>query len=408
MLSAYIRRDFAGLGVYRSYLDTARVGLMPFTVRDEAVSSLLEYLTDPLGKVADVAWKYEYLRKRLSRLIPAPGPENVTLMGSTTSCIVRTAASAMLYLSRETGEPVPIITTIHEYPGVLRALHSLCRSMPHACSGIHLAGSPGIASWEEEVVELAEKGPSIVVASSIAWVTGYLADLERVASKTRSSGGFLIVDAAQQLGQAVVDYNGIGVDIACGTSKKWLLNPLSNIGIAYVSERASRIEPYIVGSHNVESSPLDLCDPSGPNLSYRLLPDADRFMSISRPSLFSIDMAIGVVEYLLGISPHAIRDHIIALVRLAEDLAGEKGFSVALDGVSYDRRSGIVLVDMGLSPAKHFEACRRLSKRGIAVSCRGQAGYAGLRVSIHLYNNEDDVRVFFEEASREAKRLGAD
>ena len=408
MLSAYIRRDFAGLGAYRSYLDTARVGLMPFTVRDEAVSSLLEYLTDPLGKIADVAWKYEYLRKSLARLIPAPGPKNVTLMGSTTSCIVRMAASALLYLSREMGEPVPIVSTIHEYPGVLRALQSICRSMPHACSGLHLAGSRGEASWEEHVVELAEKGPSVVVASSVAWVTGYLADLSRVASKTRSSGGFLIVDTAQQLGQVPIDYDSIGVDVACGTSKKWLLNPLSNIGLAYVSSRAANLEPYIVGMHNVESSPLDLCDPAGPSLTYRLLQDADRFMSISRPSLFSIDMAIGVVEYLLGISPHAIRDHIITLVRLAEDLASEEGFSIALDGINYDRKSGIVLVDMGFSPAKHFEACRRLAKRGIAVSCRGQAGFAGLRVSIHLYNNEDDVRVFFEEASREARRLGAD
>ena len=401
MLSVYLRHDFPSLGSFRSYLDTARVGLMPSIARDEAVRRLIEYHANPLAKIEEALWRYEHLKKGLARLLGASSQRNITLMGSTTSCIARSVGSILVSRLASDRIPLRVAVTIHGYPGVARAVKSLCRSLRGACADFSIVGRSGSPGWEEDAIEWFDEAPGVLVASSVEWVTGYVPRLESVAVAARKADGFLVVDGAQQTGHIPLDLSGIGLDVLCTTSRKWLLNPLSGLGIGYVSDRLIRsIEPYIVGQHNVKADPSGLCDPAGPRLVDELRDDADRFMSISRPTVFSIDVANIVVEYLLSISPDAVKDHVLALRKILEDLAVDKKLGVALADENFDRKSGIALIETGLPPAKTMEVCKALSRRGVAVSCRGQAGFHGIRASMHIYNNEADIQVFIDELAR--------
>ena len=398
MLSLYTRRDFPSLGLYRSYLNTALVGLMPRVLREEGVRSLIEYVSDPVGKTLDAAMKYEYLRKGLARLFGAD-PGEITIAGSTTSCIARIAASIIVSRARE-GERTWIAATIHEYPGVVQAVRSICRSLSPACEGFSLVGSPGREQWEDDAELFLEEHPgAVLIASGVSWVAGYHADLARVAVRARKTGGYLIADVAQHVGNVVFNAHETGVDAACGTTKKWLLNPLSGMGVTYVSRRLIReVDPYLYNLHNLQFSTDDYC--SGDDRLLGNLPfkeDADKFSTISRPSTFSLDVAGMVIDYILALSQEAINDHVIALRRVAEDLLEQEGIAYSLSGVPYSRRSGIILAMPGLRPARLLEICKSLQKRGVAVSCRSQAGFTGIRISVHIYNEARDVEVFVED-----------
>ncbi len=406
MLSTYLRRDFPSLGIYRSYLNTAYVGLMPRIVREEGVRSLVEYVSDPLGKRLAALDKYNDLRRRLSWIIQWPSESLVTVMSGTTSCIARMTASILASLSRERGERIPVALTRHEFPGVIHAVRSLCSTLRSYCSGTYLIGERGKPDWEEKAIEFQEETGGIVIASSVQWDTGYLGDIGRVQKYAVKNDGFMIVDVAQHAGQLTVDGARNRLDVVCGTFKKWLLAPIAGIGYGAFSQRiVDRVEPYFYTLYNLEFEEEQYCDPSDSllgKLPFRS--DAEKFTSVGRPSLFSIEIASLVLEYLSEISQPAIRDHILGLRKIAEDLIVDSGFNYVLNGYSYERKSGIILVDIGKSPSETLKICRLLQKRGISVSCRGQSGIHGIRVSFHIYNDSSDLILFLEDLKRLVSR----
>ena len=67
----------------------------------------------------------------------------------------------------------------------------------------------------------------------------------------------------------------------------------------------------------------------------------------------------------------------------------------------WGQRSGIVTFTLGQGAARDTACLRRLLDRGILISQRYTAGVGGLRVSVHFFNNEDDVRQLAEAVAAE-------
>ena len=408
MLSVYMRRDFPALGLYRSYLNTAYIGLMPRILRDQGVRLLVEYVSDPLTKNLEAREKYLQARTLLARYAGIEVPERLTLLAQgTTSCIERTVLTSLASLASREGRPVRIITTVHEYPGVLLALQSLCQSLPSVCREVKVVGGvEGDYKWEDHVLEaLEDEPPSVVTVSSIEWVSGYRGDIGSLVSRVESNGSVLIVDGAHHFGHLPLTPLEKRAHAICGTTRKWLLAPLAGLGIAYYSERMIReFEPYSYSIHHlsVPVSPGDV-------LEKRKLPfldTADKFSALSRPSEFSIELLYEVVKYLLySTSIVAVQDHIMGLRKILVDLLVDKGFSEALEGEPYDRKTGIVLVQTGLPPSKEEAVAKSLNKVGVSVSYRDQHGVHGIRVSIHLYNNEQDLQIFVDELASAVRSI---
>ncbi len=399
MLSAYTRGDFPGLGSFQSYLNTAVVGLVPRTVRDKGLRSLLEFINNPLGKSQEALEVYNRIRILFSTLIGLGNKNNIVITNGTTDCIVSIAASLITKHYREHREPVIIGVTNQEFPGVVYALRSLCESLYTYCNKVVEIG--GTIEWEEDASTFLDKSGRLLVASSVQWTTGYKADLGDVLSERRDDS-YIILDTAQHFGQSSVPIYMRRADAACGTSIKWLLMPVASLGIAYVNDRiVEEVVPLVYGLSNLEIDNIEkyYIDPSkNPLIDAPILKqDATRFLPIGKPSIHAMELFLESLNYLVSISPMAVEDHIMGLRKILVEMLEDMNLREYLEGYSYRSKSGIILVETGLKTLKEVELVRRLMSRGIAVSARGQSGIHGVRVSIHLYNNERDLYKFVDE-----------
>ncbi|MEB3764720.1 MAG: aminotransferase class V-fold PLP-dependent enzyme [Desulfurococcales archaeon] len=399
MLSVYTRGDFPGLGSFQSYLNTAVVGLVPRTVRDKGLRSLLEFINNPLGKSQEAIDVYNRIRTVFSTLIGLGNKDNIVITNGTTDCIVSIAASLIINHYRDHREPVIIGVTKQEFPGVVYALRSLCESLNAYCNKVVEVG--GSVEWEEEASAFLDRKGRLLVASSIQWTTGYKGDLGDIL-KSRRDDSYIILDTAQHFGQSSVPIYMRHADAACGTSIKWLLMPVASLGIAYINDRLiEEIAPVVYGLSNLEIDNIEkyYIDPGKNPLHDNLLlkRDATRFLPVGKPSIHAMELFLESLNYLVSISPMAVEDHIMGLRKILVEMLEDINLREHLEGYSYRSKSGIILVETGLKTLKEVELVKRLMSRGIAVSARGQSGIHGIRVSIHLYNNEKDLYKFVDE-----------
>ncbi len=395
MLSSYVRGDFPGLARFRAYLNTAAEGLVPRPARDALVRHLMLFSEDPVGVGASLPERLEEAGRLVERAygLPASG---LAWGESTTHMIVRAAMTA---LAASGGGGVAV--TPMEFPGVTYALASACRR-----AGCRLVVAEGEGSPEEALVAAVENGASVVVASSVFWVTGYALDVPWLARRVERLGGFLVVDAIQHLG-ALPSTQLAEADAACASPKKWLLAPHSSTALCYVGRRlieAPGAEPPWYSLNNVDLGDrqrfwLDpwkrISEPPPPSRSPSMLNAPSGLHYLSAAALEE------TLRYLSMIPVEAVYEHILRLRRHLVDLLEDEGLGV--HPVPKGRESEIVLVETGLPPERELALARELASRGVAVSARGQAGVHGIRVSLHLYNSLRDVEVFVEELARLAR-----
>ncbi len=411
LLSVYTRGDFPGLGSYQSYLNTAVVGLVPRSVREKALGFLLDFINNPLGKGKEAQEVHRQVRNLFSTYIGLEREKNITVFNSTTDCILSIISSIMIEYFERTGRKTTIGVTQQEFPGVVLAVRSLCKSLDKYCEKVVYVG--GTIEWEDEAGSFLDKSGRVLVASSVQWTTGYRGNLENLISKEfPGEDSHIVLDIAQHVGQAPVPLNMKYASALCGTSIKWMLAPVSGIGIGYVSDRLLS-ENYRPLAYTLRNLAIDNIDTfyinplkdmlkSVPPLSSSAL----KYLPVGRPSLYSIELFLEALRYLLSISPMAVEDHIMGLRKMLVEMIEDLGLREFLEGYNYRSKTGIVLVETGLTPHKEFEIVNYLMRRGIAVSARGQAGIHGIRVSIHLYNNERDLYLFVQELKKAIQTIG--
>lgn len=90
------------------------------------------------------------------------------------------------------------------------------------------------------------------------------------------------------------------------------------------------------------------------------------------------------LELLMEIGPEAISRRILDRADRVRELATERGWSIYGPQAPEERSAIVSLFRPGTD---HAAFARRLRERGIVVSCRE----GRLRVSAHVYNDEDDL-----------------
>jgi selenocysteine lyase/cysteine desulfurase len=91
----------------------------------------------------------------------------------------------------------------------------------------------------------------------------------------------------------------------------------------------------------------------------------------------------------------AIEEHIINLTEELIDGLRSAGATVVSPS-ERAARSGIVTFTLGQGPARDTACLHRLLDQRILISQRYTAGVGGLRVSVHFFNNQDDVQGLVE------------
>ncbi|HXF98217.1 MAG TPA: aminotransferase class V-fold PLP-dependent enzyme [Gaiellaceae bacterium] len=236
----------------------------------------------------------------------------------------------------------------------------------------------------ERFAEAIDERTALVCCTAISYRTGYRLDVPAVARLARERGALCLADSYQAAGALPLDVRALGVDVLTAGTVKYLLG---SAGLAFMYVRRElheRLLPTQTGWFADEDIfRMDISD-------YSPAPDARRFDAGTPPvpSIYAGLAGIGVVQE-AGVP--AIEAHVRGLVaRLLEGL-DELGARVTTPR-GEEEHGPLVCVASTDAPA----LVQALRRERVVVSERDSS----VRVSLHLYNVEEDVDRVLEALAR--------
>jgi selenocysteine lyase/cysteine desulfurase len=374
----------------RVFLDAACVSLMPVQAAEALRRLEQELLTctsrDASAHHINLDRTAERPRREAARLIGAR-PEDIALVESTTQGLQ--AIAAVVPLRR--GDKILVGET--EFMGV--AVPWIPRQ---EAEGFHLEVVPHRNGrlLVEDFAQAIDRHTCMILLSSVQWNNGFRADLEAFSTLSRERKVVLVVDAIQQLGAIGLDVSRTPVDFLVSGGHKWLNAPVGR-GFLYVHpSQVERLRPPAWGYLNINEPPQGWAEyfatPTIPAVRPYDFTKAARAFEIGGTANYPGNAVLGASLALineLGIG--AIEKHILDLTEILIDRLRSAGATV-VSPPERAARSGIVTFTLGQGVSADTACLQRLLDRRILISQRYTAGVGGLRVSVHFFNNEEDIQ----------------
>lgn len=233
-------------------------------------------------------------------------------------------------------------------------------------------------TWEDVLGQL-DDSTRLVALSSVHYVTGALAEIDRIGRELRARGVLFCVDAIQSLG--AVPTSARHVDFLVADAHKWLLGP-QGMGVCFVRRACfETLEPVFVGWKSVRSERDFLQQ----QLDYA--PSARRYEPGSLNALGVVGVS-AALQLLAAAGIPAIAGRISQLrARLVPELE-HRGYEVL--GGAAAQGSGIISFQR--HGADMQQLYRALDAHKIITSLRQDpGGRACLRVAPHFYNTDAEL-----------------
>jgi selenocysteine lyase/cysteine desulfurase len=206
-------------------------------------------------------------------------------------------------------------------------------------------------------------------------------DIERVARALRAQGAALLVDATHAVGVVAIDVHTLDPDFLVFPTYKWLLGPYGR-AFLYVAKRRQDGVPLEQTSYGRRAIASDRA-PYLRDLDF--VSDARRFDMGERDHFISLEMAAVGMEMMAEWGADAVRARLAGLTaRLADGLGNSRA-----------------LVPDAAVRAPHILSLRfpngmpeRLTERLAAEHVHVAPRIGRMRISPHVYNDEEDVDRF--------------
>jgi cysteine desulfurase / selenocysteine lyase len=238
-----------------------------------------------------------------------------------------------------------------------------------------------------DLVEAIDPGTAVVTFSVVQFATGTRVDAGRVVERAHEVGARVVVDATQLAGAGLVDTIGWGADALVTSGYKWLSSHGGVALLALAPDLVTRL-PGLIGWMGAQR-PFDL-DP----LKLRLADDARRFelSTMSYVSAIGLESSIAMLS---SLGFERIDEHARHLAAHLVDRVAELGWRPFRAPGDPSAASHIV----SLRHADHDPAvtAERLASES-RIICGRRAG--GLRISLHAYNDGEDVDRLVEALRR--------
>ena len=323
------------------------------------------------------AGQYERARKAAAALIGA-SPDDVALISS----VGYGVSTAGKVLSIPRGSRVIVLENDHTSP----VLEWIGRAEAGGFT-VDTVKQPSDADWNSAVLEAIERPGAAPLAlasiSSVHWSDGGAIDLPRIAAALKKQGAALLVDATHDVGVRKIDVKTLDPDFLIFPTYKWVLGPYGR-AFMYVAKRRQNGVPLeqTAAARKAVSAEDTLYFR---DIAYR--DDARRYDMGERDHFISLEMASIGMEMMAGWGSEAVVERIAMLTgRLAEGL-GNLGFDLP---DAKHRAPHILCVGFpkGMAPD--------LPKRLAAENVHAASRLGRLRISPHVYNDEQDVDRFVE------------
>jgi selenocysteine lyase/cysteine desulfurase len=235
----------------------------------------------------------------------------------------------------------------------------------------------------------------VVTCSYVTFAPGLRTDIVRLAEACAKRDVMLLVDGAQGVGILDIDMSRVPIAAMSVSTQKGLM-ALYGMGFLYVrKEWAERLDPPFLSRFSVDLGAAHEATGGGDN--YALMPGARRFevgnynfigAAAVEPGLDIISHAgtAAIEEHVLRLSERMIRGlQEVGLPVFAAERGVHRGHIVAIGnaiGSQHDSTDDPLMQSL----------YKGLSENGVRLTIRRGI----LRVSMHLYNNEDDVDGFLD------------
>jgi selenocysteine lyase/cysteine desulfurase len=359
------------------YLNAAGWGPMPIAVQ-EAGRAAMNRKGQPWKLTSDFyGAQYERARKAAAALIGA-APDDVAIISSVGYGVA--TAGKVLPIAR--GSRVLVLENDHTSP----VLEWMSRAEAQGFT-VEVVKQPADADWNAAVLEAIERkgAPPLALASisSVHWSDGGALDLPRIAAALRRQGARFLVDATHDAGVRRIDVKALDPDFLIFPTYKWVLGPYGR-AFMYVAKRWQKGVPL------EQTAPARKAVSAEDTIYFRdtaYRDDARRYDMGERDHFVSLEMAAIGMEMMAGWGNDALVGRLSMLTgRLAEGL-GNLGVTFPAAGV---RAPHVLCVTFPRGMPADFPA--RLAAQG----CYAAPRLGRLRISPHVYNDEQDVDRFVE------------
>ncbi len=400
-----IRDDFPLLqrtvhGVPLVYLDSAATSLKPEAVIEAEATFYREVGANvrrgayELG--AEATERYESARAKVASLLGARPDEAVFTRGTTEA--LNLAAWALGETVIGPGDEV--LVTEMEHHANLLPWQELVRRKQARLSAVAVTAE-GELDLEDFRRKLSPR-TKVVALPHVSNVLGTINPVPEVATAAHEAGAVVVLDAAQSVPHMPVDVRELGADLVAFSGHK-MLGP-TGIGVLWGRREILKdLPPLLVGGEMVHEVWLDRATWDDPPA---------RFEGGTPP----IAQAVGLgaaVDYLQAIGMDEVRRH------------GQELTALVLDGLLFrpyvtvygpaDPGARGALVAFSLAGIHPHDVATLLDREGIAIRGGHHCAQplhrklgipASCRVSFHVYNTIDEVRLFLEALDGVWKALG--
>lgn len=349
-----------------AYLDHAAVSPLPRCSAEVLRSWVDDQESNGVVHWPDWERKLGTAKADLARLINAH-PDEIAFVGSTTQGIGLVAEG----FPWRPGDSV--VTASEEYPSNIYPWMNL------ADRGVSLRMVPSVEGRVriDDLTAACDSTTRVLTISQVEFASGFRNDLDALGAFCRSRGIAFFVDAIQGLGPLLLDVGQTPIDFLAADGHKWLLGP-EGAGFLYVRrEWIERLRVLGVGWHSVTSSY------NSPEPEFTLKPTAERWEggSFNMPGLQAFGSSVAL---LLKIGPERVSRRILERAEAVREIARSAGWTLQGSPLAAEQSGIVALERPGTDPNAVVSAFR---ESGVAVACRR----GRLRISPHVYNNDDDL-----------------
>lgn len=364
------------------YLNCAYMGPLLKSVEEAGVRGLQRKRSPNRITAPDFFSEGALLRRRFAGLINCHDPERIAILPSASYGL----ASAARNLHPEKGQNIVLL---HEqFPSNVYAWR------PFSQQGVELRTvrpPEGLTrrgqGWNERLIEAIDRQTAVVAVESVHWADGTRFDLEAVGARAREVGAALVVDGTQAVGALPFDLPRVQPDALICAGYKWLLGPYS-IGLGYFGPRFDGGEPIEYSWMNRQGSE-DFAQLVNCQDAYRA--GAIRYDVGEHSHFIALPMLIAALEQIQQWGVEAIQTYCRQLSEPLLERVRDAGFWVEDAAWRAGHLFGM-RTPAGVDPKALAQA---LAARQVFVSVRG----AWVRISPHLYNDNDDIEALLDALS---------